>query len=279
MRSVLGFFLFRSLLLSCAAIHTRKPSFLAALSEGANEQRADHDREDKEDPVVSRKLEIPEIYPEEGHWLTDKAERLLFLPLRMEKGFSLKSAKLLTDGNVILVLITGPAKAEEVLEHEDTVAWKVVQEKLEGKKAAAKIHEPGGEQRLASALTEWENEEADEDVRAILENMIQNLHEVMEKSEEKHTRTTVPLLALRASKSLRISGDARVIRKSFSVKLPGHGVAPHKVFAIRKQEHGRDALYICVPFEKSLTSRGGGSNKAKILHPFKPIPIFEIAPV
>eukprot|EP00397_Hematodinium_sp_SG-2012_P024459 GEMP01025480.1.p1 GENE.GEMP01025480.1~~GEMP01025480.1.p1 ORF type:complete len:151 (+),score=32.22 GEMP01025480.1:602-1054(+) len=135
-------------------------------------------------------------------------------------------------------------------------------------KEESRIHEKGAEKRLLARLDKWAKKETNPEVRVMVEDALEHVREVVDtKATSKAISDSVPLSAL------RVQANSRIIRESFTVELPENGIHPSKVFAIRKKdENGGDALFICIPFEKSLTP--AGNDIGGVLHPYTRIPIY-----
>lgn len=212
--------------------------------------------------LVKPHFHHPIVRPDD-HWLTDEAEQLLFLPLLIPKNFPVDTLKLLCNGKVILVLVTESVKAEA-----ESDAMATFKDVMASVKHDSQLDKEGGDDRLDERLDKWAEREQDPEVRVMVQDALDHVRKISAKMNTKSVTGAVPLSAL------RMQAHTGVIRESFTVELPGNGINPTKVFAVQKDDDGRESIFICLPFDKSLTP--AADDVAGILHPYSKIPVYPI---
>jgi len=137
--------------------------------------------------VVEPELVVP------GEWLTDRAEKFLFLPFTVPADIRLDNCKLMSNGEQLLVVVT-----EAPQEEPDTQAlrkYKLIMEALK--------QEAGHDEHvLTDKLRTWLETEDDDEVRTHIRAALDSLVKVKQaKSNTKPRKLTVPLGLLAKARS------------------------------------------------------------------------------
>jgi len=243
--------------------------------------------------VVQPDLVVP------GEWLTDQAEKFLFLPFTVPKDIRLDNCKLMSNGEQLLVVVT-----EAPQEEPDTQAlrkYKLIMEALK--------QEAGHDEHvLTDKLKTWLETEDDDEVRTHIRAALDSLVKVKQaKSNTKPRKLTVPLGLLAKARSSVVvrahngtaepqetaeefaaerslasvrratqqktnataQSDLRVgiIKESFAVEIP-YPVDVSKIFVLKADS---TTLIASMPLQRKSLAASGISTGGK---PFDRLPVF-----
>lgn len=248
------------------------------------------ERQHKPGDIVQPEIVIP------GEWVTDKAEKFLFLPLTVPSDMSLSQLKVMANGESLLVVVTEQPKEEP--ETNALRKYKLVVE-------AIKKEVGHDEELLQSKLQTWLETEDDDEVKPHIRAALDSLVQVrLAKDKESGKSVSVSLGMPRSSKgasslleqlsiphasepsvpvhalstSLRSAGQhnshrhhaARVIKESFAVEIPYPVPVEHIVLLNTKPT----MLMVAMPLERNSLEASGISTGGK---PFNRIPVFNDA--
>lgn len=182
--------------------------------------------------VVQPKIVIP------GEWLTDQAEKFLFLPLAVPTDLKLESCKVMSNGESILVVVT-----EQPQEEPETNALKKYKLLVEAIKSEVK----GDESQLRVKLQAWYDTEDDDEVRVHVKSALDSLTAVRHAKSNLTPRTiSVPLgmLAQQAANAFGFGPHATAASTSFLARTSTHNSsAPVETKEEDEAEHVLSSLH------------------------------------
>lgn len=201
--------------------------------------------------VVQPKIVLP------GEWLTDQAEKFLFLPLTVPADIKLDQCKVMTNGNQILVVVT--EKPNEEPETNAIKKYKLVIEAI--KKEAS-----NDEKMLKDKLTEWLDTEDDEEVRVQVKSTLDSLQKVRAAKQNTTPRTvSVPLGAL-VSQAVAVL-NATLPATAFLAKASAHGTARTEPTAApaAEPEEAQEAEHVLTSLHHVKDTQADGDMKVSII--------------
>mmetsp|Transcript_143178 Transcript_143178/g.249704 ORF Transcript_143178/g.249704 Transcript_143178/m.249704 type:complete len:316 (+) Transcript_143178:46-993(+) len=234
--------------------------------------------------VVQPKMVIP------GEWLTDQAEHFLLLPLNLPSGLEAPQCKVLSNGDVLLVVVT-----EQPQEEPETNALRKFRLIME----AIKQEAGHDEHTLQQKLQTWWDTEDDDEVRVRVRRTLDSLMAVRQaKKIPVPSSVAVPLgLEHKASSSFlakparsdnathswpSAASDAQaglhslhqqrahrsnLIKESFSIEIP-YPVASDRIFILKTDPA---SLVVLMPLVRNSLEANGISTGGK---PYVRLPVF-----
>lgn len=233
--------------------------------------------------IVQPKIVIP------GEWLTDQAEHFLLLPLNLPHGLQAPQCKVLSNGDVLLVVVT-----EQPEEEPETNALRKFRLIMEAMKQEAGHDEHILQQKLQT----WWDTEDDDEVRVRVRKTLDSLMAVRQaKKIPVPSSVAVPLGLVhkarssflekpsgsknatrsRSSASERQAGPhslsqrrahrSNLIKESFSIEIP-YPVASERIFLLKTDPA---SLVVLMPLVRNSLEANGISTGGK---PYVRLPVF-----
>lgn len=226
-----------------------------------------------------------------GEWLTDEAERFLFLPLRVPKDIKLEQCKVMANGDALLIVVT-----EQPQDEPETKAVKKFRLVME----AIKQEAGHDEDLLKSKLRTWLETEDDDEVEVQIQAALDSVHKVqqvkanrqprtvsvplglivkdavaalpLENAEEKEAEHALPSLR-RATRQIHHDKNQQlrvgIIKESFSVEIP-YPVPVEHIFILKTNS---TTLTVSMPLKRKSLEASGISTGGK---PFVRLPVFSV---
>lgn len=256
---------------------------LAVLAQGVASLRSS-----KPEPgaIIQPEIVVP------GEWLTDEAEKFLFLPLTIPEDLALGQAKVMSNGESLLVVVT-----EQPQDQPDTMALKRYKLLVE----ALKVEVGHDNDALIVKLQDWYDTEDDDEVRVHIMAALDSLKKIVAAKENVTPRTvSVPLGAALAQQAVKLLGgpnaslstDAAaadrvlpslrrstkqtrgqvghgIIKESFAVEIP-YPVPTERIFVLKAEP---TLLLVGMPLVKNSLEANGISTGER---PFNRVPVFSV---
>lgn len=203
--------------------------------------------------VVQPKVVLP------GEWMTDHAEKFLFLPLTVPNTLGLDQCKVMTNGDSLLVVVTESPKDEP--ETNAVKKYKLVVEAI--KKEAG-----SDEKMLKDKLQVWLDTEDDDEVRVQVRAALDSLKKVREAKQNTHPRTVTVPLGMLAKQAAAILNEGHLLPNptSFLAKASLHGAGePGEKFEQPQAAEAEEAEHVLTSLHHVKDKKSGNELHAAII--------------